>query len=831
MKRTLDYPAAFVSELQQNSGAMLRVAAVLGSLAFMLLFLVDPLLTSGADLMTASVFRIAAISILMGLFAASFHRPWVQRAARPATLTACLLTGGTVITLNYLTGGGASRYHEALYVTMFGYAVLPVPWRRWDAPLAFTALFIGYDVVMLAGSRPGPWGDFATTNSLLAASVVVASVLHRIIMTGRIESYLARNDLANANTRLQALDEAKSRFFANLSHELRTPLTLTLAPLDALLESDGREPLSEGQLEKLRLAQRNALRLLRLVDDLLALTKAEAASLRLELGEVDPVALITGFADDVRGLTARKQIDLQIALEPELPTLVADEHLVERVLLNLVGNAAKFTPEGGRITVSVRPRDRGIELAVSDTGIGIAAEHLPHIFDRFYQADSGSTRRVGGTGIGLALVKEIVALHEGRVEAESAVGVGTTLRCWFPLVPPGLAAQDAPGAPKAGAVESASVPDQGGLPEWHQAIRRARSYRLQGIDDATERRVVPRPRPKGHAPTVLVVEDNPDMIRFIAALLASDYNVLSAQNGRDGLRLALARRPDLIISDVMMPEMNGFEMLDALRASPAAATIPLIFLTARGSAEDRVTGRLGGAETYLAKPFRSEELLAAVDALLTRGTTLNDQAKTQQDEALVYMASGVVDAIRGALAGREDECGEAVTALRRLAAELSGFAHAGARPVEAPAPVDEVVRSVLQSLAGSHPGRTLHAILDAPGAVALEPDEVAGIVKALVVRALSVSPGHAAVEVATERLDGHEVVIEVRDRGPSVTPDEAERLFFAFDGAVGDGLGLALQRRIVTARGGALHVVSREGSGTCITARLPASPNAAEGAR
>jgi signal transduction histidine kinase len=825
---THTYPEAFKDELGANSGAMLRVAALLGSMAFVAMFVVDPYLAEGDELVAARALRVTTIGLLAIVFAVSFRSGWARRWARAASIFECLLTGGTVIALTYLTGGGSSDYHEALYVTLFGYALLPVPWKRWDPFIVFTLLFVGYVATMVLGSRMGPVGAFATHNALLGAAVIVAAVLNRIVMSGRLTSFLARSELAKANTQLKALDEAKSRFFANLSHELRTPLTLTIAPLDALLEG-GREVLTEGQREKLHLAQRNALRLLRLVDDLLALTKAEAASLRLQIERLDVAVMIDVLAADVGGLTARKGIELVLDVAPDLPPIEADRHLVERVLLNLVGNAAKFTSDGGSITVRVRGEGDGVSIAVQDTGIGIGPQDLPHIFDRFYQADSGSRRKVGGTGIGLALVREIIDLHRGRISAESVVGEGTTITSWLPVTSAFNPERVTSAAEEAGDLPTSSD----GLPEWHQAIRSARSYRLQGIDDATERRIAPRPSHKGNAPMVLVVEDNPDMIRFLVALLASDYNVLSAQNGQDGLRMAIERRPDLIISDVMMPEMNGFEMLERLRADQATHAIPLIFLTARGSAEDRVLGRQVGAETYLAKPFRSEELLAAVDALLSHQHDMRDDATAHHDEALLFLASGVAEQIARTLAalesaGADDAREQALVGLAALAAQLRAVTQVGAEPVAAPAVVDDCVRSVVADLAAAHPDVAVHATLDAPGLAAIAPDELSEVVRCLVARAIAQSPPHASVQVATERQPNGAVIVRVHDEGPGLPARDVERVFFAFyDGDdAARGLGLVRIRRLLEARGGALTVAPSGLIGTTFIARL-ASQDAA----
>ncbi|MFO0750582.1 MAG: ATP-binding protein [Myxococcota bacterium] len=606
-------------------------------------------------------------------------------------------TGGSLVVLIYLITC-AQRLHGALVVTMSA-GRNAAGARQVDAPALF--------VVFSAWPAAVPAADAPAAGRLLLATAlhhlaVVAGVLQRILFAGRFRDFLHRAELAAANARLTQLDEAKSRFFANLSHELRTPLTLMLAPVQALLEST-RQPLTDQQREKLVLAQRNALRLLGLVDDLLALTRAESAAMQLTVAPLDLGQMVRALVADIEELAARKRLVLDTRVEPA-PLVEADHHLVERVLLNVVGNAAKFVKEGGHITLSVREVGDGVELSVADDGIGIEARDLPRIFDRFYQADSGSTRRTGGTGIGLSLVKEIIDLHGGKVWAESQPGVGTTVHCWFPKA---LSAEKAKGVTRVAAVVGA------GLPEWHEAIRRDKAYRLQGIDDATERRVAPRPQPRGQVPTVLVAEDNHDMIRFLVALLAYDFNVITAQNGRDALRLSLERRPDLIISDVMMPEMDGIQLVTELRASPLTRHVPFIFLTARGMDDDRLAGRQGGADIYLTKPFKSEELLAAVDTLLARQASMQSVMSSREDEVVVFMASGVSEqleptlaalaAVRETLAREPGQLWDAVAGgfdaslarLGNMGRGLDELARAGVAPVVLPANPESSIRAVV----------------------------------------------------------------------------------------------------------------------------------------
>ncbi len=821
-----------MTELRAQGAVMVRVATFICTLAFLLLWPVDPYLAQGWDLWAARLVRSWTCFGLMALFVASFVRDWGNRYSRAMTLSAAVLTFGAVIVLAYLTGGGDSDYHEALYVAIFGYATLPAAWRRYDAPVLFLAMLLTYDLVLFVGGRLGSFAAFLTHNTLLAASVVAAVALRQIIMDVRRRDIAQREELGRANEQLKAVDEAKSRFFANVSHELRTPLTLTLAPLEAMIESL-RDPLTPGQREKLDLAHRNALRLLRQVDDLLSLTRAEAASLQLRVSPVDVRAMLSGLSADISELAARKRILLTLEVAADLRPIEADGELLERVLLNVIGNAAKFVKEGGNIRLSAHPENHGVRIDVEDDGIGIAPEDLPHIFTRFYQVDTGSTRHFGGTGIGLALSREIVELHGGTIQARSERGRGTTVSAWLPAVL----------APDRASLALRTAPDEsrdggGGLPEWHDAIRTARGYRFQGIEDATERRVAPRPRPKGRAPTLLVVEDNPDMIRFLVALLANDFNVLSAQDGAMGLKMAVERQPDLIISDVMMPEMDGLEMARRLRATPGTRQIPLIFLTARGSPEDRRVGHEGGAETYLPKPFRGEELLAAVDALLSRQRIIRDAAASRQDEAIVYMASGVREAVEAVEVSLRDlsaavdhlpvevqtRTRHGVAGLHSLSAALTHLSLAGTHTVEKPAMVGPAIREAL--LHNGPRGQDVSVIGPAEVWVQLRHEELVDVVGVLVDRALRATAEDRMVTVTT--LDGpDQITITVADEGPSLTMDQIDRLFFPFHEMLPQGAGplegvaMAYAFRVVRARRGALSIETEGGLGTAIVLTLP----------
>ena len=782
---------------------------------------------------------------------ASYSPRISDRYGAAILMTICLGSGAAVIALTVMTGGLQSGYHQALYVVMFAFALLPLTWQPKLTALIFVLILLGYNLA-IAAFTPSPLDHFAiwlTHGGLLFCAMFVAVVLYAANMRSRYQEFVSRGQLEAANQRLKELDRAKSRFFANLSHELRTPLTLTLAPVEIMLE-DPREPLSTGQAEKLTLIKRNSLRLLRLVDDLLALTRAEAASLRLKLESVDVSDFVGKLVDEVSDLSSRKRIEVRLEVPDDLPVIQVDPTLVERVLLNLFGNAAKFTGDGGKITVALRAlTEGGVAISVTDTGIGIPAHALPHVFDRFYQADDTSTRQFGGTDIGLALAREIVELHGGTIVAESTLGVGTTIRFTLPLEPP-------PDAPierrRARRIAGQERRAQTGLPEWDEALRSARSYRLQEIDDATERRIAPRSKLRGRAPTILIVEDNRDMIQFLVALLASEFNTMTATDGVQGLRTAIERRPDLIVSDVMMPEMDGFEMVRRMRESPEAREIPVIMLTARGAADDRIAGRKGGAETYLTKPFRAEELLAAIHALLERQSAQREVANSDLDEALDFLASGVTDTLTaaankistaidvfaaprlgaGGIDGRDDlRLKSALDGASSGLSELLGtihelrhfaFADVGGAPVAQA--INDVVRRVLELVAQTAFDRQVSADLGSRSRVRFPEGSLERVILHLVLNALDVTPPGGTVRLQTaDDPDGY-AVVTIEDQGPGIPARHSRQVFFPYYSTQpGElpGMGLAVSRRIVESQGGSIFVEQSEGGGATFVLRLP----------
>jgi signal transduction histidine kinase/ligand-binding sensor domain-containing protein/CheY-like chemotaxis protein/AraC-like DNA-binding protein len=417
----------------------------------------------------------------------------------------------------------------------------------------------------------------------------------------------AENAEAHANL-LQELDQTKSRFFANISHEFRTPLTLILGPLEDV--QDGLHgPISTSGNRQVSTAISSGRRLLRLVNQLLDVSRLESGKMDLQAQEVDMTAFVERLMPAFVPMAERKQIDFRFDSPGHSVPVYVDPEQFEKVLANLLGNAFKFTPPQGtiRVTLATEEDDDGrrrMVLAVRDNGPGIPPEHLPHLFERFYQADASSTRSQPGTGIGLALVKSLVELHRGTVEVESDVGRGTTFRILMPTGHDHLKPEEI----------VAGAPDAVSLPNDHISIVLADEIREEPIEE-------PESPNFEHGQDrdetmVLVVDDNPDVRAYVRRHLAQRYRVLEAADGRQALAMAREYLPDLVVSDVMMPVLDGFGLCRALKTDPELDFIPVVLLTAKASTDSKIEGLEEGADDYLTKPFNVRELEVRVENLI-----------------------------------------------------------------------------------------------------------------------------------------------------------------------------------------------------------------------
>jgi adenylate cyclase len=469
--------------------------------------------------------------------------------------------------------------------------------RWWFAVFVGLTIITGLSEQTLA-SRIEPIPEIAITafyalNFIFAFFLIFISVYYYVSENKRILKIISEQ-----TEKLMQMDQIKNRFFANLSHEFRTPLALTIGPLEDAMNGEFGEVGSRLR-NQLEVMLRNSHRLLRLINQLLNISKIESGEMKLESGCYDIRQLANSTCLAFTPFAERKQItfsnetgDLPISLD-------FDYGKMEHIFNNLLSNAIKFTPENGKVKLGLKqvrqPRE-GVQLSVRDTGTGIKKEDLEKIFDRFYQVDGSSSREYEGTGIGLSLVKELVELHGGTINVKSDPGFGTEFTVFIP-----------------GNVSN----EQGELFSAEDNAVAAELAMLETGASENVKDTTAVSNDRKDKATVLIVDDNTDIRNYLYSCLISTFNILQASDGAEGLQLAQQHQPDLIISDIMMPGVDGYQLCRAIREDEKLRHTPIIFLTAKASEEMKLEGLKTGADDYLAKPFNARELLARSKNLIT----------------------------------------------------------------------------------------------------------------------------------------------------------------------------------------------------------------------
>jgi signal transduction histidine kinase len=506
------------------------------------------------------------------------------------------------------------------------------PWPIAEVVRTGHAQHIDDVVVRLAGLRVGPYEElprmaFALPITLPGqerpAAVMVAGVSPRLRMDepyrGFIDLVAASVSAALANARahederrkaeaLAEIDRAKTAFFSNVSHEFRTPLTLMLGPLEDEL-NEREHPLPEARRERIETAHRNSLRLLKLVNGLLDFSRIEAGRVHASYEPTDLAALTAELASNFRSAIERGGLTLSVDCPPLPEPIYVDREMWEKIVFNLLSNAFKHTFQGG-IGVRVAWLDGAVELSVQDSGVGIAADELPKLFERFHRVKGAASRTHEGTGIGLSLARELVLLHGGSIRTESDLGKGS---CFIVTLKAGNSHLP---ADKIGRTVDIAATGRHSIAFVQEALHWLPSTPDAGTTDEMNF-LDPIPAPaepesKGPRPRILWADDNADMRQYVMRLLDRAYEVQAVADGMAALDAARSAPPDLVLSDVMMPRLDGFGLLNALRADERTRTIPVILLSARAGEESAVEGLDAGADDYLVKPFSARELLARV---------------------------------------------------------------------------------------------------------------------------------------------------------------------------------------------------------------------------
>ncbi|MFF0277127.1 SpoIIE family protein phosphatase [Streptomyces sp. NPDC004330] len=543
--------------------------------------------------------------------------PWPPRGPGQGTPDLVALDGPTHTDLP--SGAWSAPPTQALLLPLLGQGTAP------------------YGFLVVGLNRYRPLDDTYRAFLELVAGYLAAGISHA-------RSYRAERQRAE---QLAELDRAKTAFFANISHEFRTPLTLIMGPVEELrsLAHDAGTAMSA----ELDMVHRNGLRLGRLVNTLLDFSRIEAGRMQARYEPVDLGTVTADLASVFRSAVERAGLGLRVDCRPLDAAVYIDRDMWEKVVLNLLSNALKFTFEG-TIDVSVRADGEEAVVSVTDTGVGVPAHELPRLFERFHRVENSRARSGEGSGIGLALARELVALHGGSLDAQSVEGRGSSFTIRLPLGSAHLPADavvlpDAPARPSdsAGAPVPAGVRPPGPLrteatrsaaePYVQEALRwldetPASAPALRGSAGSTARRAETAGPAAPVVPNVLVADDNADMREYLVRLLSgAGYEVRTANDGLAALAAIRTRTPDLVVSDVMMPRLDGLGLVGALRADPRTAAVPVLLLSARAGQEASVEGLGAGADDYLVKPFAAGELLARVHAHVELGRLRNQHAR------------------------------------------------------------------------------------------------------------------------------------------------------------------------------------------------------------
>lgn len=806
----------------------------------------------------SAIFTAGVLGLLMSRWAEKYYR--VLRVAWywiPMIFIACLIAGA---------GDPKAPYYAGFNLVLIAVGVV-LPWTYKE--ILATALLISGIYIAIAL-------DFGWRNQYLANNLFFLGCTATIVTTGsffysrirfrefalRYELDASQQMLKETNEKLVELGQVKDRFFANISHDLRTPLTLLLSPLETMLNQRG--VFDEDTRSLFAIMHSNGMRLLKLINDLLDLVRLESGRMEVKREPMQMAAFIAGIGRAAQQMAENKGIKWQTSVEPDFGAVLLDRDKLEKITLNLVFNALKFTPRDGSVKLHVARDNSDFTLTVVDTGIGIAQKSLPFVFDRFWQADGSSKRKFQGVGIGLSLVKELTEVHGGKVSVQSEEGKGTTFTIRLPYVPV-AAAGDLPPLEQLSLAAEKSVSPQS--EEWLANLyRRAEFFPAAGAG-ATAPADSAKPSRNGHQPTLLVADDEPDMLRFLTSQLRNKFQVTETVDGKQAVEKALELLPDMILVDMNMPEKDGLQVCRELRETPSTRNIPIIMLTARADEQTKLTALSAGANDFLAKPFSTTELHVRIKNLLAAHEyqvkladknklleeTIEQLKQTEiqlvQSEKLASMgrmSAGIIHEINNPLnyattglyslrnkgkflpADQQTKFAEVladvedgINRVKNIVLDLRKFSHPDHDTMDE-VEILPVVNSALRLLSGELKDE-VRVALDVPAALTIRanPNRLAQVFINLLQNALDASRqkkfsnGERATIWISARTEPGKVIVSIRDNGMGIEEENLGKIFDPFfttkDVGEGMGLGLSICYKIMEGFGGKIGATSAAG--------------------
>ncbi|PWU21906.1 MAG: hypothetical protein C5B50_00505 [Verrucomicrobia bacterium] len=656
-----DFQAAFLANERQERLNTGKVASILVLVLMPAGITLDRVVYSDhPDFLRSFLILRLVCSVLAGVLWFLHTTEFGQKHYRMLGLPIALLPAFFISCMIYATRDPGSPYYAGLNLVILAVSVV-VHWSLSESLLAAGGILVMYFLAAFSQSAAGHFRIIFNNTYFLIVTGVIVVTGNYFFNRLRFREFALRFELdqnkkileAN-NAKLRELDQMKGRFFANISHELRTPLTLLIAPLESLLH---RFNFDQATKELLATMHSNSMRLLKLINELLDLVRLESGQLQVRREPINVAEFVKGLMSGARQMADDKRIRLETQVDPALGTVIGDRDKLEKIILNLVFNALKFTPAGGKVELRTEKQSDQFVLIVADTGMGISAKNLPQIFQRFWQADDSSSRKYQGVGIGLALVRELAELQGGKAEVQSQEGKGTTFTIRLPyqkaeeskvqspssfakatadekskvedpdaLAPHGdsrLKPELQDSETVAGAEDSiagkdarAAGGDSGSREEWLSNLYRRAQLFPGHTPVQSSLRPVETGRNGRNRPTILIADDEPDMLRFLKTELSQDYNVLEAVDGAQAVSKASQFQPDIILLDMMMPEKDGLQACREIRAHTPTHSIPIVLLTARADEETKLAALSAGASDFLTKPFSTTEVQVRIKNLV-----------------------------------------------------------------------------------------------------------------------------------------------------------------------------------------------------------------------
>lgn len=838
-----------------------RIACMLGVILMPVGGLLDHLLYP--ELLSEFIVIRIVVVLLLALIFLSHYTEFGKKHIKWLGIIMIITLNASFCIMMYLSTGVLSRYHSALSVMIISSGIL-LPWTVEETILvSVVTLFMYFSSCILHGifyTSTMAWDTLMNNSYFILLSGIIAATSSYFNTRARINDFELRQELDSRNKELEELDRLKSRFFANISHELRTPLTLILAPIQDLLQCS--EDFDHKTNSLLSTAHNNALRLLRLVNELLEVIKLEEGKMDYDGEPIDVGDFLAAMIDSMRHLSESNQITLSKNLQPGPHIITADSYMLERIFINLISNAIKFTQAGGSIIISDEVIDNAVVIKVSDTGIGISEADLPYIFDRFHQAGNSSTHRSQGTGLGLALVKELIEIMHGDISVTSKLGSGTTMQITFPL-----SEQEAP--------EALSNTDK--TQEHSEDINtniHALTNQKAGLITIPAKpvSVTTDDIPEGEGPLILVVDDEPDMRNYLVAALEKKYRVIQAQDGEQALNTAQKHKPDFILLDLMLPKIDGLQVCRTLKQDNETKHIKIMLLTARIDEEAKINALKNGADDFLTKPFSKMEVQTRLrnmlqtaelekslrihnkelkDTLSTLKQTQSQLLHSEKINALGKLTAGLLHEINNPLnyaltalqiIKREPafvdneilnetlhDIDEGMNRIKTIISELQVFAHPSEDSKHETFHLRDAITSSLRFTANELGDIVVVQELQ-------EDDSVIGS-RGSIVQVLINLIGNAckAINATKEQRKGEIIIkteqkddrlyVYVRDNGTGIEEAFMANIFDPFytsrDVGEGMGLGLSICHTIVKNHGGRLSVRSEVGKWTEFNFDLP----------